>query len=690
MKVPLSLALCATLTLLGASTGFSGKSFPSPNDSSDTFDQIADETLYFINRGYQEIPLNNTYKEVVLVVGNTGAGKTTLTKFITGQPLIAYKKAGRILIKDADNKISHEITSVSKTIFPELFLDKETNIAYFDLPGFLDTRNASIELANAWFMKLVADHVNKVKIVFIVNYSALRSGESRTDFKNFLENAISFILKPLKFQPAIALVASKVDSFLPEDLIISEITEFLEAEKPSLQSIFEDKEQLQKVLSLVDAFLLKSSSGGYDRIGFFKQPANVGPIDDVPEIQVRRMALKNLINKHLQYVQTEPDDFGISITDHARNYVSVIIEKLNSKFTAVMTQAATGIQQYYQQQGTSQRPLESFLGKFIQEIAQLERMVQVLSKSTSRLSFIEILEKQMLPLWGFNSVLKELRNLHKTLEFYENVSKRTRASEILQWTQPLQTTLDQLKLQASKFLDALNTKAETYAGKIIHSLESVYKQTVQGGSSSGDSSMQEKIKNNLANDLRIIDTLKNNLPTQMSFNSYWSATKNSLGALSVSKGNSLPPLLGVDIPFQAHPELKKDSWIRTLYGLITSISNRQSEFIGTLQQKKQEEEIKALNLKIANILQENARELRIAQDKERRLNESINEQKRLAAESARQLREMGEKQIRMQQACHEDAKRRYQEAQNREALLQKQIREIQSPLACSYSETCFL
>ncbi|CAG7838317.1 unnamed protein product [Allacma fusca] len=615
-------------------------------------DQIADETIDLIKRGQQEIPFSKNYKNVVLVVGNTGAGKTTLTKFITGQPLIAYRKAGRNLIKDADDKISHGSTLVSKTIFPDMFVDEDTNTAYFDLPGFSDTRNASIELANSWFMKLVADHVEKVKIVFIVTFSTLRSGESRTDFKGLLEHATSFILQPSKFLPAIALVASKVDSYTPDDTIVPDIAEFLETEKEGLRSIFgQDRDKLQKVLALIDAFLVKNPSGDYERIGFFKQPTNVGDLNTDPAMKVRRESLKDIIDNRLQYVRKEQEDFGISVSDNARYYVRVIVEKLNSKFTDLMNQLANAIRQHYQQQQSSNTPIQVFLGKFLQEVAQLENMAQNLTRSYSRLSFIRILAQQLPPLPSYSPTLKELAILDKNLEFYEKIDKRSIAAESLEWAQPLRSTVIELKLQASKFLMALNTQVETYATEMVKSLETLYEKTVQDGNKA-DHSQQESIKQSLAKDLQIIEVLKRDLPQQLSFNSFWNVAKSTLETLSVSNmksPSSQPPVLADDIPLQPHPQLKSDAWIRTLYHLFSSISTKHSEFIRIIQEKKHEAGIQTLNSNITNLLEHNSKVTEIAEKSERRLNESILQQKKQATETATRIREMAAKEVKLRQ-----------------------------------------
>ncbi|CAG7826325.1 unnamed protein product, partial [Allacma fusca] len=119
---------------------------------------LVEETLRLIDEGDRRIPFDPNLKDVILVVGNTGA---------------------------------------------------ETNDTFYDLPGFADTRNASVEIANAWFMKRVADNSERVKLLFIVNYGSVLSGTTRTGFKTFLQQAAKLVKTPAKFKSAISLVATK-------------------------------------------------------------------------------------------------------------------------------------------------------------------------------------------------------------------------------------------------------------------------------------------------------------------------------------------------------------------------------------------------------------------------------------------------------------------------------------------------
>ncbi|GIY39028.1 uncharacterized protein CEXT_80041 [Caerostris extrusa] len=89
-------------------------------------------------------------------MGNTGGGKSTFTQWIAGDnsKLIArevQKDTGEYLIDDY-NRIGNT-TLKSKTIFPDLVVDPATNTAYYDCPGFSDTRSTSNDIATTYFIK---------------------------------------------------------------------------------------------------------------------------------------------------------------------------------------------------------------------------------------------------------------------------------------------------------------------------------------------------------------------------------------------------------------------------------------------------------------------------------------------------------------------------------------------------------
>lgn len=98
-----------------------------------------EKTIELLNEGEQKILLPEKYKNLVLFVGTTGTGKTTLVQWLAGNndDLIAkrvgadnkaedyditdYDDDDNFIIENKANSIGS--SSMSKTIFPELFIE---------------------------------------------------------------------------------------------------------------------------------------------------------------------------------------------------------------------------------------------------------------------------------------------------------------------------------------------------------------------------------------------------------------------------------------------------------------------------------------------------------------------------------------------------------------------------------------
>ncbi|CAG7833544.1 unnamed protein product [Allacma fusca] len=376
-----------------------------------TDDALVDDTFRLITEGDRLISLNDNISDIVLVIGNTGAGKTTITKFLAEvNNLESYDAGDRLLIRDNQQKISEKGTIVSKTIFPDLIVDNSTQTAFYDLPGFSDTRNASVEIANAWFIKKVADHAQEVKLLFIVNYFSLRN-------------------------------ATKVESSRSQAKIISGIAAFLLRTKSDLQKVLNDESKRQAASDLIDAMLTKDSEGNYIRISYFKQPEEVGPLTSLPEVMQQKFHIENVLYNSTHYVPKSSEDFGFSVSPAAKLVTSKVAVKINQKITSIMV--SIGEKMSSQFQGAVQTsPLES-IGTFVKEQGRLHKMVEQLSSnvtSTTRpeffKNFLKILNR--LNLTASPSLeLLELQQRQDNLKFFEQITGNKFQANIPDWVNPI-------------------------------------------------------------------------------------------------------------------------------------------------------------------------------------------------------------------------------------------------------------
>jgi hypothetical protein len=121
---------------------------------------------------------------LILVIGGTGSGKSTIINYLAGQTMREITKEEFLEpVIEADNPImavGHD-SFRSLTDLPQLYSDSNTKLTYCDCPGFSDTRGAEVDIANGYAIKSIIENARSIKAVLvIVNYHALYADKGRS------------------------------------------------------------------------------------------------------------------------------------------------------------------------------------------------------------------------------------------------------------------------------------------------------------------------------------------------------------------------------------------------------------------------------------------------------------------------------------------------------------------------------
>ena len=148
-------------------------------------------------------------KDLVLLLGNTGVGKSTMLNYVCGKKLILkenkYVELDRKFMGENTDDgefalIGHGNQSVTFTpgIF-ELKIDEET-LFLCDCPGFTDSRGAEINIANSVNISTMMKQAKSVRFVLLFSHSDLteKRGKNIKELSNWL-NKLTFTQDTVDF-----------------------------------------------------------------------------------------------------------------------------------------------------------------------------------------------------------------------------------------------------------------------------------------------------------------------------------------------------------------------------------------------------------------------------------------------------------------------------------------------------------
>ena len=165
-------------------------------------------------------------KSLVVVLGNTGAGKSCFVNLLQGCTFEVSKKDDYRMVIRKDSiikeicKIGH--TNQSTTFAPQLSKAKESiglnGFAFADCPGFLDNRGFEINIANAVNIKNTISSADTARVVVIINYHSLMAdrGKGIADLFDILISIFGTVENAMAHATSVLLAISQAPVKHPE------------------------------------------------------------------------------------------------------------------------------------------------------------------------------------------------------------------------------------------------------------------------------------------------------------------------------------------------------------------------------------------------------------------------------------------------------------------------------------------
>lgn len=176
-------------------------------------------------------------KDIILVVGRTGSGKTTTVDYLIGKRMRKTVFRNNTVIDVAEDekdygKIGHGANA--ETNFPMIYQSKEMPFYYCDCPGFDDNRGDVYRMCVAISMRAAITYAKTVRgIIITIDYNDILV--RALGFNKLLQTMSNFFDDPVKFKDSLYYVFTKVPENVTKKEIIDQISNMI-ADKECINS----------------------------------------------------------------------------------------------------------------------------------------------------------------------------------------------------------------------------------------------------------------------------------------------------------------------------------------------------------------------------------------------------------------------------------------------------------------------
>ena len=235
-------------------------------------------------------------KEGVIVIGNTGAGKSTMVNYLAGCTM-ELKSPDELEIEgfDPDSVIDDIVvvrpsreggrfdeimpighTKESKTFMPQIETDPDQRFTYCDCPGFLDNRGAEINIANAVNVRTAITEAQSVKVVILINYHSLRADRGRglSDMLKICSNLFGHPDNLVRYQDSILLGVTQA----PLNWKLERVKRWIVKDTPDIMATLAER------IFLSDPLDRPLAEGGWDRDTCLSHLETLAPIENPSDI----------------------------------------------------------------------------------------------------------------------------------------------------------------------------------------------------------------------------------------------------------------------------------------------------------------------------------------------------------------------------------------------------------------------
>jgi hypothetical protein len=264
---------------------------------------------------------------VVLLIGGTGAGKSTLSKFLRQDASLKVlkNKADDFVFADGEDQIGNENSILSKTLFPRVDKDELSGAKLVDCAGFEDTRHPMYDLLASFFTHKVFNTAQQTKLIVVESFERMRLSSDRTSFMRSVKQLAQLLQdNTAAFKDSIGLVATKAESTKSDKQLKKLVNAFLNETIESLrkkQAEILSRGESSAVKALERQILLVQFMAAAGKVAIFRRPNDLQSPWTLPSLSKNFKQIRDLIFNKTDYLNISSHQYQVSVAPETVVYI---------------------------------------------------------------------------------------------------------------------------------------------------------------------------------------------------------------------------------------------------------------------------------------------------------------------------------------------------------------------------------